>query len=939
MFVFKIIFKSVVVILLLLCSSVYAQEVSKSQELDSIYAQQALLYKAKDYAGIITLSEHAKTIALKSAQDSITFARITAYIGYANNKFANYIESIKGFEAALKYIPSEKSAGVINTNYNILYDLLTRYYSLRRYKKALSVATKAERLLNDYDYIRASRHTWLYQRKFRIYSALGFYDKAAIEVEKIKQKLQPITNETDEAMRYGWMRYYRSRLLLSYNEALHLKEKTNAYQAKISPLRNTIETHLYKLDSVYEHTNSLQNPKMRSQFSNLSLYIGALYYVADFYKEFEELELSLQLINKAILLSHVANEPDRNVTEYLRFKANVLNEIGDTEKALVLVDSIENNFKSNSFNLNDIYEFKGDIYARTKQLDSALHYYSKTMRHIHDAEETLQTDFKNFASRHQFPNDCEQIDRMSYMLFKHFNQDSVAIKNARIFNDIAYNAFVENHKDLNLSIGNKLLYNRIIECRLELNKHNFKHKKAFVSNLENISNRLAWQEFSQSRDVVKLPIIDSLEHIEFQIRKQIVQAKQERNQKQEDSLERILQTYKDHVNAKFPTISDFTQNNFDIAAFQNLLGDDDIVLKYLFFYDQFVIFQITKDAIEWELKPWTKATKSLLNSHLEYLKNPNSRFVLNPELTKLLLPEKALTHTSLTIIPDTPIYSLPFETLSYKSHYLIQEKAIHYSSHLRFAFFKGDQASHKEVKATIFAPAYPKSNRAGANRNSATFLEGAQKEAKVLETLFPSEAFIGSNATKANFITHKSKGNILHLAMHASLDDDEPVFSHFNFSNDEKLFLEELYGLNIPVDLAVLSACNTAVGKEDGSLSMVSLHRAFSFSGTKAAVASLWEVPDATTSRIMIAFYNHLKDGKTKSVALQMAKNEYLTTVENPKLRHPYYWAGFILYGSDAPLIDANYNWVWIALGIVFMVLLLYVLFNKFWQRDTTESA
>ncbi|SDS59269.1 hypothetical protein [Winogradskyella sediminis] len=71
------------------------------------------------------------------------------------------------------------------------------------------------------------------------------------------------------------------------------------------------------------------------------------------------------------------------------------------------------------------------------------------------------SDFKNFASRHQFPNDCEQIDRMSYMLFKHFNQDSVAIKKARILNDIAYNAFVENHKDLNLSIGNKLLYNRM----------------------------------------------------------------------------------------------------------------------------------------------------------------------------------------------------------------------------------------------------------------------------------------------------------------------------------------------------------------------------------------------------------------------------------------------------------------------------------------------
>ena len=925
MFVFKNRYKSVVAILLLFCSCVYAQEMTKANALDSIYALQGKLYKAKDYKGIIDLSEEAKAIALKNAQDSITFARITAYIGYANNKFANYYASITGFEAALQYIPSEKSPGVINTNYNILYDLLTRYYSLRRYKKALSVANKAERLINDYDYIRASRHTWLYQRKFRIYSALGFYDKAAIEVEKIKQKLEPITNETDEAMRYGWMRYYRSSLLLSYNEALNLKEKTSGYLNDILPLSTNIELNLSKLDSVFDTTESLQQPKMRSQFSNLSLYIGALYYVADFYKEFEDLDRSLMLINKAIRLSEIAKEPDRNVTEYLRFKANVLNEMGQTQTAITLVDSIKNTYNSNSFHLNDLYEFKGDIYARAKQLDSALHYYSKTLTFIHNAEEDLQDNFQNFESRHQFPNDCEQIDRMSYMLFKHFNQDSVAIKNARILNDIAYNAFVENHKDLNLSIGNKLLYNRIIECRLELNKHNFEHKKAFISNLENISNRLAWQEFSQSRDVVKLPIIDSLEHIEFQIRKQIVKVKQERNQKQEDSLKRVLQDYKDHVNAKFPTISDFTQNNFDITSFQKLLGADEIVLKYLFFYDQFVIFQITKDTIEWELKPWTKASKNLLSAHLEYLKNPNSKFELNPKLTTLLIPKKALEFNALTIVPDTPIYSLPFETLSYNGKYLIQDKAVHYSSHLRFAFFESEGHTHTKAKATIFAPDYPKGETHLVTRNSSVFLEGAQKEAKVLETLFDSEAFIGNTATKENFITHKSKGNILHLAMHASLDNDEPVFSHFNFSNDEKLFLEELYGLNIPVDLAVLSACNTAVGKEDGSLSMVSLHRAFNFSGAKAAVASLWEVPDATTSQIMISFYEHLKDGKTKSEAMQMAKNAYLNTEQNPKMKHPYYWAGFVVYGDDSAIVKAGLSPFWYLLFLGLAVVLIYI--------------
>ncbi|MEM6514711.1 MAG: hypothetical protein AAF688_00895, partial [Bacteroidota bacterium] len=56
-------------------------------ELDSIYALQAVFYKQKKYDSIITLAEGAERIALKNSQDSIIMARITAYIGYANNKY------------------------------------------------------------------------------------------------------------------------------------------------------------------------------------------------------------------------------------------------------------------------------------------------------------------------------------------------------------------------------------------------------------------------------------------------------------------------------------------------------------------------------------------------------------------------------------------------------------------------------------------------------------------------------------------------------------------------------------------------------------------------------------------------------------------------------------------------------------------------------------
>ena len=260
---------------------------------------------------------------------------------------------------------------------------------------------------------------------------------------------------------------------------------------------------------------------------------------------------------------------------------------------------------------------------------------------------------------------------------------------------------------------------------------------------------------------------------------------------------------------------------------------------------------------------------------------------------------------------------------------MYKRQAIRYSSHLRFAFFETKREKSNATKVTIFAPNYAKNSTALVTRSQSVFLEGAQKEAEILESLFPSKAFIGKTATKENFVNYKSEGNILHMAMHASIDKDNPGFSHFDFSNGEKLFLEELYALKIPADLAVLSACNTAVGKEDGSLSIRSLQRAFNYAGTTATIASLWEVPDEATSKIMIGFYEYLKDGKSKSKALQQAKIDYLNTTDITTLKHPYYWAGFILYGEDIPVVSQNMKSIWIVLQFILIIAVICLILFK----------
>jgi CHAT domain-containing protein len=104
-----------------------------------------------------------------------------------------------------------------------------------------------------------------------------------------------------------------------------------------------------------------------------------------------------------------------------------------------------------------------------------------------------------------------------------------------------------------------------------------------------------------------------------------------------------------------------------------------------------------------------------------------------------------------------------------------------------------------------------------------------------------------------------------------------------------------------PLDLVVLSACETGLGKIEQGEGIRSLGRSFMESGAQATIISLWNVNDKSTAFIMTDFYKHLKAGITKDEALRQAKLDYLknATTQNS---HPYFWAAFIPAGDMQPL-------------------------------------
>jgi CHAT domain-containing protein len=198
------------------------------------------------------------------------------------------------------------------------------------------------------------------------------------------------------------------------------------------------------------------------------------------------------------------------------------------------------------------------------------------------------------------------------------------------------------------------------------------------------------------------------------------------------------------------------------------------------------------------------------------------------------------------------------------------------------------------------------------------------------------------NTHKKAFAERMKEYSLLHLSMHASADDQDPlnsalIFSKRDASDDNLLTAAEIYAYDFSHnDLTVLSACNTASGTLRRGEGIMSLARAIAFAGCKSMVATLWSVGDNDMYTIMPAFYGNLKQGMDKDVALQAAQKTYLST----NFRDPNHWAAPILVGNidgiklDNAPSNAPY---WIVLGVFLSASLLFFWFR--WRKRGSLSS
>jgi len=296
-------------------------------------------------------------------------------------------------------------------------------------------------------------------------------------------------------------------------------------------------------------------------------------------------------------------------------------------------------------------------------------------------------------------------------------------------------------------------------------------------------------------------------------------------------------------------------------------------------------------------------------------------------LLKDCLTELGPQVNTLTIIPDGLLGYLPFEVLIQTSAkrpvFLNDNFAIHYANSATYLM---EQMQRKASESRNFFAGFVSSGSGRARNQTAARdqkwapLQGAEREVASITELFNSDFTVFNPANKSDFLTRASDYKILHFAMHSSLNDENPMMSVMVFSeadsSENLLTAIELYGMKLNSELAVLSACNTGVGQLHRGEGIMSFSRAFAYAGVPSAVISLWKVPDIATSKIMVSFYSHLKNGESKDKALQLARQDFVKN--NPEMSHPYYWSGFILTGNNSPLSfpQSFYLW-WIGISVV----------------------
>lgn len=256
----------------------------------------------------------------------------------------------------------------------------------------------------------------------------------------------------------------------------------------------------------------------------------------------------------------------------------------------------------------------------------------------------------------------------------------------------------------------------------------------------------------------------------------------------------------------------------------------------------------------------------------------------------------------LILVPDGALWRVPFQALqSARGQYLIERTAVSYTPSLSALDVLRSRQQQRSRTAAPFLLALGDPDLATAS--APTRLPEAVREVEAIGRLYGrgrSAVFVGANASESALRANISRAQVVHVATHGVLEDVSPMYSHLVLAGDDgRLDARELVALDIPAELVVLSACETARGKVGGGEGIIGLSWSLFAAGASTAVVSQWAVDSASTTTLMIGFHGQLLGrGGSRLTAPHALRASALAIMRDPRYRHPFYWAGFIAIGA-----------------------------------------
>jgi len=282
--------------------------------------------------------------------------------------------------------------------------------------------------------------------------------------------------------------------------------------------------------------------------------------------------------------------------------------------------------------------------------------------------------------------------------------------------------------------------------------------------------------------------------------------------------------------------------------------------------------------------------------------------------------------TKLIIIPDDELNFLPFEALQDDNkNFLVEKFSVLYQ--YSTAFLHKQNNTTQSPGTLAFAPFASKGYKDSAG-TAFSSLPASKDEISNLN----GDIYFDSSATKNNFLASSNRYNIIHLATHASVNNDDPSRSFITFypvDKDYKLYAREIYNMKLDsVQLIILSACETGAGQLIKGEGLMSLSRAFAYAGCPNIITSLWKAEDKTTAFLTERLHYYLEKDYSKDFALQQAKLDLLKSPDiEPRFKSPNYWAHLIFIGNYEP--DHKRNIWWLVATCLIIVFSGYYFFKR----------